>query len=84
MFIKCCNSECQAPFDHRHGRLIRFSRTIAEGKYCMNQSFIRHFWLCGKCAELYVFDYESGMSVKIKPRHEESSKGRLSRAASAA
>jgi len=45
---------------------------------------IRHFWLCGKCAGLFVFEYESGISVKIKSRHQESSKENLSQFVSAA
>ena len=73
MIAKCCNPECEAPFNYREGRLIRFSRKLTDGKPTTNQIFIQHFWLCGKCAELYVFEYEPGSSIKIKPRHRESS-----------
>ena len=66
MLIKCCNPKCEAPFDYREGRLIRFSGNSANGKTLENHPLIRHFWLCGKCAGLYVFEYESGITVKNK------------------
>lgn len=28
MFMKCCNPNCETPFDYRRGRLIRISRAI--------------------------------------------------------
>jgi len=84
MLIKCCNPMCEAPFDHREGRLIRFCRTPAHGKPSEKQSLIQHFWLCGKCAGLYVFEYELGISVKITPRREESTEITLSYFVSAA
>ena len=84
MLMKCCNPKCEAPFDYREGRLIRFSSKPANGKPSENQPLIQHFWLCGKCAELYVFEYESGINVKIKPRHQELSEESLSYFVSAA
>jgi hypothetical protein len=84
MLIKCCNPKCEAPFDYREGRLIRFSRTLSSGQPAENQRLIEHFWLCGKCAGLYVFEYQSGISVKIKPRHQELSKENTSYFVSAA
>jgi hypothetical protein len=73
MIAKCCNPECEAPFDYREGRLIRFSSKRTDGKPAENYPLIRHFWLCGKCAELYVFENESGMNMQLRPRHQESS-----------
>ena len=84
MFIKCCNPECEAPFDYREGRLIRFSGNSANGKPADDHPLIRHFWLCGKCAGLYVFEYESETTVRIKLRHQEPSKENLSHFVSAA
>lgn len=83
MLAKCCNPECESPFDYREGRLIRFSRTLN----CENsesQCFIQHFWLCGKCAGLYVFENESETSVRITPRQQGSFKEVLSYLISAA
>lgn len=84
MFMKCCNPECEEPFDYREGRLIRFSRTLSNGNPAENQRLIQHFWLCGKCSGLYVFECESGMAVKIKPRDQELSEENLSHFVSAA
>lgn len=84
MLIKCCNPECRAPFDYREGRLIRFSSKQTNGKSAGNRSLIQHFWLCGKCASLYVFEIESGARVSIKPRHQEFSAGNLTHFVSAA
>jgi hypothetical protein len=77
MLMKCCNPECEAPFDYREGRLIRFSSKSIDGKVTENHALIQHFWLCGKCAGLYVFEYEAGMNIKIKPRHQESAEHSL-------
>jgi hypothetical protein len=71
MLAKCCNPECEAPFDYRQGRLIRFTSKPVNGKASEKRAMIQHFWLCEKCAGLYVFEYESGMFVKIKLRHQE-------------
>jgi hypothetical protein len=73
MLAKCCNPECEAPFDYRQGRLIRFSSKPVNGKSSENLILIQHFWLCEKCAGLYVFEYESGVSVRIKLRHQKPS-----------
>lgn len=82
--MKCCNPECEAPFNYREGRLIRLSKSSTYDKPSANQSSIRHFWLCGKCALLYTFEYDSAMNVKLKRRGEEPSKDRLARSVSAA
>jgi hypothetical protein len=82
MNIQCCNPECQAPFKHREGRLMRFSRTVENDGPSETRHVIQHFWLCGKCSPLYVCEYESGSAVKIKSRDRQSSEENLSRAAS--
>jgi hypothetical protein len=84
MIIKCCNPECDAPLDYREGRLVRFSRNPAKGKLVENHTLIRHFWLCGKCAGLYVFEYESETIVRIKLRHQELPEEKLPHFVSAA
>ncbi len=68
MLSKCCNPECEAPFDYREGRLIRLSRTLPGGEPGENQRKIKHFWLCGKCAALYILEYEAGLNLKEKLR----------------
>jgi hypothetical protein len=65
MITKCFNPACQAPFDHRAGRLVRFSTTNANNNGPGSQPFIQHFWICGPCAKLYRFECKSGMPVEL-------------------
>jgi hypothetical protein len=83
MLARCCNPECEVPFDYREGRLMRFSRTLP-GETSENQRVIQHFWLCGKCTGQYVFEWESGISVKLKPRRQDSPEENVSYFVSAA
>jgi hypothetical protein len=64
MLSKCSNPECEIPFNHREGRLIRLSRAPTGD----SPRLIKHFWLCGKCAALYFLEHESGTNVKLKLR----------------
>ena len=57
MSMKCCNPLCNALFDYRQGRLVRFSETITHADTLKAQVRIQHFWLCAKCAEIYVFEH---------------------------
>jgi len=75
---------CEAPFDYREGRLIRFSSKRTNDKPSGNQPLIQHFWLCGTCAAKFIFVCESGITVKIKPRQQELSEEYLSHFVSAA
>lgn len=68
MFMKCCNPNCGAPFDYREGQLIRFSKALSNGYSAENHHLVEHFWLCGKCSGDYVFEYESGVTVKVRAR----------------
>jgi hypothetical protein len=78
MFAKCCNPECEKPFDHREGRLVRFSKAPSTGRPVGNQPRIEHYWLCGDCADVFVFEYDSEMNVAIKPRKSEAVESRHS------
>ena len=60
---KCSNADCDLPFDYREGRLIRFCPT--DTKSPGQCRCVKHFWLCGKCSERYVFAYERGAGMKI-------------------
>lgn len=71
--MKCCNPECEAPFDHREGRLIRFSWPHEEDNLVQTSHLIKHFWLCGRCSVHYVISYEAGENICLKPRWPESS-----------
>lgn len=66
MLSKCSNPECEAQFDYREGRLIRLSKTLTGHESGETHRVIKHFWLCGECAALYVVEYESGLRLKVK------------------
>jgi hypothetical protein len=68
--VKCCNPSCDALFDHREGRLIRFSGTPTNARTLDSRTFLHHYWLCGKCSEIYVFDRKSTSGLKIKLREQ--------------
>ena len=83
--MRCCNPECKEPFDHRQGRLIRFSGTSGNGNSSeVRQPSVQHYWLCGRCVQLFVFDFNSGVSLRIRPRSPESLEEQKFRAVSAA
>jgi hypothetical protein len=65
MITKCFNPACQAPFDYRAGRLVRFSSKNQSSSEKEKHSGIEHFWLCGGCATLYKFECKAGMPVKL-------------------
>ena len=77
--MRCCNPECQEPFDHREGRLVRFTRKSPDARQA-----VQHYWLCGSCVRIFVFDFNSGTGLQIRPRDQEFPKEKISRAASAA
>lgn len=66
MFAKCSNPDCEVSFDYREGRLIRFCKPLLDSEPPIGHSFIEHFWLCGKCSELYIFAFDCGVGIKIK------------------
>ena len=65
MITKCFNPACQAPFDYRAGRLVRFSRKNQKNSQQQNYACIEHFWLCGDCSALYKFECKAGMPVEL-------------------
>jgi hypothetical protein len=68
MFAKCSNSDCGVPFDYREGQLIRYCKPPLDGQFSTDYPCVEHFWLCGSCSKLYVFENERGSDIKIKPR----------------
>jgi hypothetical protein len=68
MFAKCSNVDCGAPFDYREGQLIRSCGSPLNRQSPADQYYVEHFWLCGSCSKLYVFEYQLGAAVKIKLR----------------
>lgn len=43
-----------------------------DGQSLAHQQRIEHFWLCGSCSKLYVFEYKvgTGMTIKLRVREE--------------
>lgn len=71
MFAKCSNLDCGVPFDYREGQLIRSCGSPLDRQSPVDQHRVEHFWLCGSCSRLYVFEYQLGAGVKIKLRGTE-------------
>jgi hypothetical protein len=71
MFAKCSNSDCGVPFDYREGQLIRHCKPLLDGQSPADHPCVEHFWLCGNCSRLYVFENERGPGMKIKLRIRE-------------
>jgi hypothetical protein len=71
MFAKCSNRDCEVPFDYREGRLVRSCKPSLDGQSPAHQDRVEHFWLCGRCSDLYVFEYERGAGMRIKLRVRE-------------
>jgi hypothetical protein len=67
MVLKCANPECSSQFDYREGQLIRAPRRRTAGDVDKSVE-IKHFWLCGRCATLYVLEYRKGQGVIITPQ----------------
>ena len=71
MFTGCLNPDCGVPFAYTEGRLIRFSRPQFENSLPTSRVIVEHYWLCGKCSKVYVFDYDRETGMRIKPRPAE-------------
>ena len=83
MLTKCANPDCENQFDYREGRLVRFCRSSSNGRAGVGRSHVEHFWLCGKCSEIYTFRLESE-NIRVKPRGEEIASAKARRFAAVA
>jgi len=77
MLTSCCNPECYAPFQPAEGRLVRFCGAAGRDSAPDLEPAIQHFWLCGNCAERFVFERNSGTNVKIRLREAEVFQGKI-------
>lgn len=64
MFLRCANPECASQFDYRQGQLLRAPRQDD----LETQGDVKHFWLCGTCANRYFLEYKQGKGVIMLPR----------------
>lgn len=69
--MKCCNPECEAPFDYREGQLIRVSRPVTHGNGSARHKAVEHFWICGKCSGEFVLEQHGGMRVTLRSRESQ-------------
>jgi len=68
MFARCSNRNCVTDFDYREGRFFRFFVRHQEGKAPRNGHPVRHFWLCKKCSESYMLQYQDDQCVLVRRR----------------
>ena len=69
---KCANPECEAPFDYRQGRILRFHKEQHRaGEPAANRHSVQHFWLCEACAKQYTLTYRPGEGVVMQIRSRE-------------
>jgi hypothetical protein len=57
--------------------LVRFSRKSTNEEYRERHVYIEHFWLCGTCTDLYIFECEEGMPVGLMRREQVVPEGNL-------
>jgi hypothetical protein len=57
LFSTCANPRCLTAFDYRQGVLVRFPNTSSYGSTIQTSRSIQHFWLCGRCSEVYKLRY---------------------------
>jgi hypothetical protein len=70
MFSECANPDCHILFDYREGRFFRFHKEYPCGETPPNTHSVQHFWLCGKCSELYTLGNEEGRGIVMRHRPE--------------
>jgi hypothetical protein len=63
MIQKCFNPACAKELRYlRDGRVVRVIRKEDD------QTFVRHYWLCGTCYDTYDFVFPPGGEVELQVR----------------
>jgi hypothetical protein len=70
MLSVCANPDCGILFDYREGRFFRFHKDHALGENPPNTHCVQHYWLCGKCSELYTLGYVKNRGVVMACRQD--------------
>lgn len=68
MYLKCAHPDCSSDFDSGHGRLFRFQQDPQQNQQPSNWHSVKHFWLCGRCSEIYTIGYRKGLGVVLMDR----------------
>jgi hypothetical protein len=71
MFSECANPDCRAEFDYRQGRFYRFRSLHLDVEQPDNTHGVVHFWLCGRCSEIYSLDYVEGGGLILRLDYEQ-------------
>ena len=70
MYLKCAHPECDSDFDYGQGRLYRFQQTPLQEKQPSHWHAVKHYWLCTRCCENFLIEYQKGLGVLLMERLE--------------
>ena len=70
MYLKCAHPDCTSDFDYGQGRLYRFQQTPRNEKQPTHWHAVKHFWLCARCCENFLIEYQKGAGVLLMERLE--------------
>jgi hypothetical protein len=70
MYLKCAHPDCTSDFDYGQGRLFRFQQTPRQEKQPSHWHAMKHYWLCTRCCESFVIEYQAGVGVLLMERLE--------------
>lgn len=70
MYLKCAHPDCSSDFDYGQGRLFRFQQTPAQLKQPSHWHAVKHYWLCARCCESFMIEYQKGVGVLLMERLE--------------
>jgi len=68
MYLKCARPDCSSDFDSGHGRLFRFQQHPPQDSQPSHWHSVKHFWLCGRCCEIYTIGHRKGLGVVLMDR----------------
>ena len=66
MIVNCARPECSALLQYGEGRFFRFPSR--NNRAPRNSHNVEHFWLCGRCAEIYTLECRQDRGVLIKTK----------------
>ncbi len=68
MYLKCAHPDCSSDFDSGQGRLFRFQQNPRQDQQPSHWHSVKHFWLCGRCCEIYTIGHRKGLGVVLMDR----------------
>jgi hypothetical protein len=70
MYLKCAHPDCSSDFDYGQGRLFRFQQTPAQLNQPTHWHAVKHYWLCSRCCESFLIEYQKKVGVLLMERLE--------------